>query len=193
MRGARPWILALCLALPSPAQARFHLWNVNEVFSNADGSVQFVEFVTTSGFQDLLADHEAQFLQNGAVIANAPFLTDLFTTDTATHSLLMATPAFQAAAGIEPDYTMPAQTIPVATCDGVRMSGAALTLLSFAAGSIPLDGTHSLNRDIGVATATPTNFAGETGTLVPEPAAAALGVGALGALGLSRARASRRR
>lgn len=30
----------------------FHLFNINEVYSNADGTVQFIEFVSNDNFQD---------------------------------------------------------------------------------------------------------------------------------------------
>jgi serralysin len=197
MRGSRLAGLLVCLAAwPNAAHANFHLWLVNEVFSNADGTVQFVEFDTGTDFQNLVGTHAAEFLQNGAVIASAPFGMDLATTLTAGHSLLIATPDFQAAAGIEPDFLMPASSIPVASVDGVRMSLAPLTEFDFTAGTLPLDGVHSLNRDSGVAVATPTNFAGEVGTLSPEPASvatAAMALGALGGLSIRRGRASLRR
>lgn len=169
---------ALLVALPTAAQARFHLWFVNEVFSNDDGSIQFVELTTDTDFQDLIDAHEIEFRSNGSVIATAPFSADLDTTDTADHSLLMATPEFLAASGIEADFEMPVGTIPVAQVDAVRMSGSAPTQFSFTAGSLPLDGVHSLNRSGGSAVATPTNFAGDTGTIVPEPDAGALAVAA---------------
>src|SRR4029453_13673349 len=194
MRETRLALFVLCLAsLPNAAHARFHFWDVNEVFSNADGTVQFVEFTTASGFQDLIGTHAAEFRQNGSGIGSAPFGTDLFTTDTGGHLLLIATPDFQAAAGIEPDYLMPASSIPVATVDAVRMSGAATTELDFTAGTLPLDGTNSLTHTGGIPAATPTNFLGETGTIVPEPAASGLGAVVLGTLGLVVSRGAARR
>jgi hypothetical protein len=197
MRRARVLAAILGLAaVPTAARANFHLWVVNEVFSNADGTVQFVEFTTGTDFQELIGTHAAEFRQNGAVIGSAPFGTNLSTTLTAGHALLIATPGFQAAAGIEPDYLMPASSIPVATVDAVRMSAAPLTELDFTAGTLPLDGVHSLNRDTGVAAATPTNFAGEVGSIAPEPASATLGAAVLAALGgisIRRGRASRPR
>jgi serralysin len=197
MRGLRLFSAGLCLAaLPNAAHARFHYWDVNEVFSNADGTIQYVEFTTQMPFQDLIGTHGVEFRKNAAALVTVPFVTNLFTTDTTGHSLLVATPAFAAAAGIDPDYPMPAGTIPVADVDAIRMSDAPATEFDFTAGTIPLDGVHSLNRDTGVAAATPTNFAGEVGTIVPEPveaALAAVALGALGGLALRRGGASRRR
>jgi len=43
------------LLLPlDAAQAGFHLWDVNEVYSSADGTVQFIELRALSGFQQNL-------------------------------------------------------------------------------------------------------------------------------------------
>lgn len=183
MSRTRCFVTALLVAgLPSAAQARFHEWNVDEVFSNADGSVQFVEFTTGTDFQDLIGDHAAEFRASNAILGSAPFGTDLDTIETGGHSLLIATPGFLAAAGIEPDYEMPAGSIPVETVDAVRMSGSAPTQLDFVAGTLPTDGSNSINRVGGIAAATPTNFADETGTIVPEPGAAAMALTALGAL-----------
>src|SRR5437868_4418266 len=39
------------------AHATFHLWSINEIYSSADGSVQFVEFSTTSSGQNLTGSH----------------------------------------------------------------------------------------------------------------------------------------
>src|SRR5262245_590795 len=45
-----PYYCALLLGLlyPLPAQAFFHLWDFSEFFSDADGSVQFIELHTAS-------------------------------------------------------------------------------------------------------------------------------------------------
>ena len=39
------------LLLISPAFATFHFWEINEVYSNADGTVQYIELFTTSNNQ----------------------------------------------------------------------------------------------------------------------------------------------
>jgi len=44
--------IAVCIAFGAAtrsAEAAFHLWQVKEVFSNADGSVQFVEMFDSFG------------------------------------------------------------------------------------------------------------------------------------------------
>src|SRR3954471_23355958 len=48
--------LMLCAlgSIGSPARAAFHLWQVKEVFSTADGSVQFVEMFDSFGGETLV-------------------------------------------------------------------------------------------------------------------------------------------
>jgi hypothetical protein len=47
----------LFLASTAPiAEASFHLWKVQEVFSNADGSVQFIELVNNSPGEHFVAN-----------------------------------------------------------------------------------------------------------------------------------------
>jgi len=52
-------LLLLCLlALSSlPSSAAFHLWIIDEVFSNADGKVQYIELRALTGGQQFLAGH----------------------------------------------------------------------------------------------------------------------------------------
>ena len=45
------------LLLPQIALATRHLWDISEVFSNEDGSVQYIEIFTGASFQDQLATH----------------------------------------------------------------------------------------------------------------------------------------
>ena len=48
------WLLA---AASAPLHADFHLWIIDEVFSSADGTVQYVELRALSGGQQFLAGH----------------------------------------------------------------------------------------------------------------------------------------
>jgi hypothetical protein len=176
--------LGLALALWSPpARATFHLWRVNEVFSNADGSVQFVEFFTASAFQNFLAGHSMQALAGSTPLATFDFDTSLdLNQNTQDRFFVVGTAAFEAAAGIAPDYVMPDHFLDPALVDSVTIVNAdPSTPFSFAAGSIPTDGTNSLDRTTGVGPATPTNFAGLTGT-IPEPGAGSAGLAATLAL-----------
>jgi len=74
----------------------------------------------------------------------------------------------------------------------IRLEGAQTAAFTFDANALPTDGAHALVAMGGVfpavvATASPTNFAGEQGQLVPEPEALPLAAAVLGALaGLAR-------
>jgi hypothetical protein len=51
--------LTVCLSVLtlSTVHANFHQWNINEVYSNADGSVQFIELFTGAGGQQFVSGH----------------------------------------------------------------------------------------------------------------------------------------
>jgi serralysin len=183
-------LFALCVA--TPASANFHLWQIEEIFSNADGTIQYVEFFSSSTFdQNLLLHHVLQSLQDTTAVDSFEFPSNLGT-PTRNHFFLLATPAFEAAAGIKPDYTLaPDQVfIHLGATNKIALAGASTTPFTFDPSALPTDGTHALAAVGGtmfppdVAVASPINFAGEMGQLVPEPEPAVLGLAALGALAL---------
>jgi hypothetical protein len=192
--------LAAAGTAPRPALAFAHLWEITEVYSNADGSVQFVELFSELPAETALT---ATFLRSAGNAQDFQFPTDL-SGSTLNRHLLVATAAFAAQPGaVTPDYVMPdaflrtsGDTLGFWT-DGSYFFPAQLWN-SFAFGGatpLPLDGIHSLARDhtataIASAVNSPTNFAGQAGSLVPEPASAALLGAGLAALSL-RARRGR--
>ena len=57
-RFARRMLAGLGLALAAlPAFAAFHLWAINEIYSNADGTVQFIELTALAGGQQFTSGH----------------------------------------------------------------------------------------------------------------------------------------
>jgi hypothetical protein len=185
---------ALALLVPVPAAATFHEWQVVEVFSSADGQVQFVEFFSDSGLQNFLDDHQIQFLAGAAPPIVYTFAMNLPLTSTENRRFVIGTPDFEAAAGIAPDFLMDAGFFDPETLDSVVLVGGAPgTTLSFAAGSVPTDGVQSFQRGVGAAPNTPTNFAGQQGSIdLPEPGAGWLGLGAAVALAALAAWTARR-
>lgn len=183
---------AVALAAAAPASATFHLWRISEVYTNADGSVQFIEFFTTSSFQQFLLGEQLQASTEGTPEMTYTFPANLpvgVGESTADRHFLFASPGFEAVAGIAPDYewTGILSFINVGGNDFVELVGADGISLA----NLPTDGTLSLLGDaVTTAVPTPTNFAGETGTIVPESAAEVLAGGAIAAL-LGRARAMR--
>src|SRR6185503_12801428 len=92
------WAGFLAIALsfaPTPASAMFHLWTIREVYSNADGSIQYVELTTSSDFQNVLAGHNLTATSDGSVVTFT-FGSSLGSTSTGGHRLLIATPGFAA-------------------------------------------------------------------------------------------------
>src|SRR5262245_26419396 len=59
-------LMSIAGAIPT-ARAAFHLWNVKEVFSNADGSVQFVEMFDNSGGETLVNNFKLRSNSDGVI------------------------------------------------------------------------------------------------------------------------------
>lgn len=176
------------ITVAAPARAAFHLWKINEVFSSADESVQFVELTDSSDFEHQIGGHEVRVREGTTVLDHFEFPGPLGSTDTGGRTLLLATPGFQAVAGVTPDYEIAAGFI-----DLTRATSVSFDLLDvMPIAGLPTDGRSSLHRNPGsaptVADATPRNFAGQEGAIdLPEPGPAALGLAAAGALaGLAR-------
>jgi hypothetical protein len=165
--GASAILLAMLAVVP--AYAAFHLWQFDEVFSNADGSVQFIEMFGASDFQNLVGGQQLKSNSNTLTLPAAPG-GNLPSTATANHHLLFATAGFSAlAGGVTPDYLIPAHFFNPAG-DTLNWAGPLFDTKTF--GAVPTDGIHSLLIPADTsATNSPTNFAGSSGSvnLVPPP------------------------
>lgn len=139
----------------------FHIFHINEVYSNADGSVQFIEFVGDADGQHLWAGHSITST-NGTNTNTYPISTDLPSAATNGKSVLVATQGFADLGIVTPDYIIPNGFL--FTANGtVNFPGMLGGNLPYA--QLPTDGTLSLNRDGSTGTNSPTNFAGNTGTV----------------------------
>lgn len=161
-------LLTTFFAIAPPARANFHLWEIAEVYSNESGSIQYVEFVTTSGSQGVLANHVLSATSDG-VVRNFTFPTDLLG-PTANKRFLVATPGFaQLPGGVTPDYVLPCGAFftPGATSITIDFIGA--DSLTFDGTSLPTDGANALYATtagaLSTAANTPTNFASANGSL----------------------------
>jgi len=177
---------ALSMLAVAPAGASFITWEVNEVFSNADGTIQFVEFFESNG-QNGQRSFDGKQLKT--FVAGAPandalnvhtFNDDVASDLTANRFALVATEGFASLPGaVEPDFVMPDGFIDVSVVVKIKLGN--IDEFSFAQGAIPTGGVNSLHRTgTSVRLNSPTNFAGQAGSIdVPEPSATALGAVAL--------------
>ncbi len=159
---------------PQAVRASFHEIDVNEVYTNADGSVQYIELISRFVGQTLLSPVRvialnADGTQETIVFDfTATFSGSLNNTDT----LFIATPGFEGVAGFAPDFVMPANSlisfpsgrVLYETDDGFFIVDAVAygdyTALNVEFGppavALPCDGAHSLTR---VSSSTPLNNA----------------------------------
>lgn len=157
------WVLLplLCLATsPNGTHAAFHLWDITEVYSNADGSVQFLELFATANSQQFLSGHT---ITSGANTFTFPSNSP---SPTAQHHLLIATAGFGSLpGGVTADFTLPANFFNPAS-DTINFANSDTAVFT----SAPTDGILSLNYAFGSNTATimtnsPTNYAGQAGSI----------------------------
>lgn len=150
----------------------FYAWAIKEVFTSADGAVQFIEFFTTEPDQDLLVSHNIAAKSDG-VEKEFPFPSNL-PSDTAGKHFLVATPAFAATPGaVTPDYVLPSGNFFNRNAANIVLNYAHdFDILTLAGSALPADGRHSLNDAdltlfgpdvLSIAVNSPTNFAGQVG------------------------------
>jgi hypothetical protein len=152
--------LAVVLGLAAlPLQAAFHLWQINELYSNADGTVQFVELTALAGGQQFLAGHNL-VSSSGASQNTFTFGSNL-PGDTAGKRMLIATQGFAALGIVTPDYTVPNNFF-FRTGGTVNFANADV----WNHPALPTD-NRSLDRSGSSITNSPTNFAGATGNVQP--------------------------
>ena len=190
--------LVFSLGCTSTAHADFHKWEITELFSNADGSVQFIELFTPDDGQELLnsSPDTAQLSSTDGITTNlmASFPNDLPSDLTANRFFLIGTTAYAGLDGaVTPDYILPDQFLFTGggTVVFADVSGPISTV---AHGALPIDGILSFNADGSTGINSPTNFAGATGSInapapVPVPTAVWLfASGLLGLVGVARRR-----
>ena len=86
-----------CHVAGTPCFAIFDLWDLNEIFSNEDGTIQFVELFTEFSNQNLISGQVVQASQAGSV--NDFVFPSNLAGDTAGKHLLLATAGFRSLPG----------------------------------------------------------------------------------------------
>lgn len=149
-----------CLVVPAHfAEASAHTWDIREVFSNADGTIQFVEMREMNGTsgETGLGGRKVVSMATGNEFTFPANLVG----PTNSRNILLATAGFAALPGAPtPDYII---------VDGFfDTSGDTLSYHvydSWTFGAVPTDCINSLNDGSGVAENTPTNYDGQGGAV----------------------------
>jgi serralysin len=176
---------ATLLLAPASAFSFAHLWEIQEIYTNATGSVQFVELFTDTGSSEIFLSGQTLSWDIGGVHQNTMTFSNATATDgsgdlsgsTLNKSVLIGTANLGTFYGIVPDYIIPANFLTRGAVNSVIYS-ASSDRVNLA--NLPTDGVMSLNGLVDDPTstainsqATPTNFAGQTFT-IPEPRIAGL-------------------
>ena len=157
----------------SSVLASFHTFSIEEVYSNADGTIQFVLLHETSGLngQDHLAGQSFSATHAGRT-KTVLFPSNLPSTATANRYVLIATQGYLDAANagiagfstVFPDYVLPNQFLPT---DGGTINYAGVDVVTFA--SLPTDGNQALFTPLSsgqyVAVNQARNFSGAVATV----------------------------
>jgi len=169
MKTPSRWLAAAATALmlcALPAQANFHLFRIEQIYTNADGSVQFVVMVNGPNNNENFWSGVMLTATSGQAIQQVAFPTNL-PSNTANHRVLIATPGFAALGIVAPDYTIPANFLPIG---GGTLNYGGVNQITF--GPLPVDGVNARLATGAVTPNLATNFAGATGSVVPAPAVA---------------------
>jgi hypothetical protein len=149
------------------AHASFHTFQIDEIYSSSDGSIQFIELHEAGGFngQQFLAGHTLTSTQ-GVTTRTFVFAANLPDGLTAGKRVLIATPGFAALGVVSPDYIVPG---PFLFPSGGTIDYAGVD--SFTYPALPKDGVGSLGRSGTTGKNSPTNYAGQTGSISVGPPA----------------------
>ena len=123
----------------SMSYADFHFWTINEIYSNNDGSVQYIELITSVDGQTNLAGHTISAFHadgGGAPDPVFTFPSNLSGSTTQT-TLLLANEGFELLTGLSPDYLLPENFIPTG---GGSINFADVDTIAIVQVDMPLDG-----------------------------------------------------
>src|SRR5271165_3380595 len=165
------WLLGCSMALVATgAMAEYHTFQIDQLFSSADGSVQFVVLHEIAGLngENLLGGHTFTSSQGGTM-QTYTFNKDLpggttgyygMPSPTAFAHVLIATQGFVQLGLVAPDYVVPNGFLPL-TNGTINYAG--VDQVSYAA--LPTDGVSAINRSGMTVPNQATNFAGQSASV----------------------------
>ena len=170
MHDLRLLVLAALMLLSTTAVANFHTYRIHEVYSNADGTIQYIvlrESLGSNG-EDIWAGHVLTATSTIGVDRAFMFPAHLPSSSTANTYVLVATQGFAALGLITPDYIIPDGFVPVA---GGQLNFGDVDAFEF--GPLPVDGIQALFRD-GIGPNEARNFQGASASVKPATATPAV-------------------
>src|SRR5512135_1154875 len=170
-------LIAVALATTAvEANATFHTFRIQELFSDSSGAIQYIVLHEAEGMdgQNLLAGHPLTSTHLGSAKTYV-FPNDLpggscsysgcSPSPTANKDVLIATQGFAALGLVTPDYVIPDGFLAI---DGGTVNYAGVDQVTYAA--LPSDGVHAIDRNGTMIQNVATNFAGKSAS-VSVPAA----------------------
>lgn len=173
-------IVALAF-VATAARAEFHTFQIEQLYSNADGSVQFVVLHESQGMdgenflqgQALTSTRMGVTktyifpanLPGGSMICDGYYGCSTSPSPTANSRVLIGTAGFAALNLVAPNYVIPNGFLPT---DGGTLNYASVDQLTF--GSLPTDGANALSRSGMIIPNLATNFAGNSASVTAAAA-----------------------
>ncbi|MDQ6630141.1 MAG: hypothetical protein M3Y82_00090 [Verrucomicrobiota bacterium] len=161
--------IAVILLTNSSAYAAFHTWKVNEIYSNADGSVQFIEMKEASGFngQNLLSGHSITC--TGPAGTTTFNFSNLASSTTANKFFLIGTSNLVSVpGGLTPDFVF-TNPGPFLSLNSGSINFAGVDVITYT--NLPANGSGAITRSGSTLIATtnnsPVNFGGASNSIVP--------------------------
>ncbi len=150
----------------SIASAGIHTWDVREVFSNASGTIQYVELFD-AGSGGLETGVSGGTISSGT--QTHTWSSPAVAPPTNGKSYLIASATFAALPGAPtPDAIIPVGKMPFFNVAGDTVNFGPYD--SFVFGAVPTNGIDSLTDGLGVGPNTPKNYAGTQGSVNASPA-----------------------
>jgi hypothetical protein len=172
-------LAAVFLAFGGSAHATFHLWQITQLYSNADGTVQYVELMAYSSGQQYIAGHTITAFQGSnshtytfpsnlnddtAMMSEGGYYGYGMGMPSSFKSMLLATRGFADLNVVTPDFIIPDGFLFTTNGRVDWSSGPTYDSLSYAA--LPTDGTNAMFRSGMALMNSPLNFDGFSGIVV---------------------------
>ena len=158
--------LAALLLVPAIAAATFHTFVIDQVYSNASGSIQFIVLreASNANGQQFLAGHQL-VASRSSESRTFTFATNLPSNATAGRRALIATEGFAALGIVTPDYVIPNGFL---FRPGGTINFAGVDSLTYSV--LPDDGVTALDGNGNPRSNSATNFAGASASVTAQQA-----------------------